>query len=129
MRLLSGMDVPWATNATNGLTTQNHLVHWRSVQLEAAKLLELGCVLPATNLPHFEMYRWAFVGTEFDAPEDKFTANGNIDEVQLFTNAGGTYVPHIRRIARLMDMKYSVHSPVIYYSNYDLLNLLNIMLL
>ena len=52
LRLLSGMDAPWANN---GLLHQNHLTHWRMVQLETAKLLELGCVLPATNLPHFQM--------------------------------------------------------------------------
>ncbi|XP_055387481.1 protein dopey-1 homolog isoform X2 [Condylostylus longicornis] len=109
MRLLSGMDVPWAVNAGNGLTSQTHLIHWRAVQLEASKLLELGCILPATNLPHFQMYRWAFVGTEFDAPEKKIPIpNGNVDETQLFA---GIYVPHVRRIARLMDMKYTVHSP------------------
>lgn len=50
MRLISGMDVSWAHSGT-----QNHLIHWRMVQLETAKLLELGCVLPATNLPHFQM--------------------------------------------------------------------------
>lgn len=52
MRVLSGMDSPWASNGT---VNQNHLNHWRTVQLETAKLLELGCVLPATNLPHFQM--------------------------------------------------------------------------
>lgn len=52
LRVLSGMDAPWAIN---GIVNQNHLNHWRTVQLETAKLLELGCVLPATNLPHFQM--------------------------------------------------------------------------
>lgn len=67
-------------------------------------------MLPATNLPHFQMYRWAFVGTEFDAPEEKIVTNGHMEEVQLYSCSG--YVPHVRRIARLMDLKYAVHSPV-----------------
>lgn len=111
MRILSAMDVSWAVNLGNGLATQNHLLYWRSVQLEAAKLLELGCVLPATNLPHFQMYRWAFVGTEFDVHEDKILSNGSLEELSMSSQ----YVPHIRRISRLMDMKYAVHSPVSYF--------------
>lgn len=114
MRLLSGMDVSWSSNSSsNGFTSQNHLVYWRSVQLEASKLLELGCVLPATNLPHFQMYRWAFVGTEFDVHEEVPISNGTSADDQMIATLSSTlYVPHIRRIARLMDMKYAVHSPV-----------------
>ncbi|XP_017468735.1 PREDICTED: protein dopey-1 homolog [Rhagoletis zephyria] len=113
MRLLSGMDVSWSSNSSgNGLSSQNQVTHWRSVQLEASKLLELGCVLPATNLPHFQMYRWAFVGTEFDVHEDVPIMNGSSDEqIATATLPTTIYVPHIRRIARLMDMKYAVHSP------------------
>ncbi|CAD7078230.1 unnamed protein product, partial [Hermetia illucens] len=106
---LSGIDVSWSVNTGNGISSLNHLACWRNVQLEASKLLELGCVLPATNLPHFQMYRWAFVGTEFDAPEEKIVTNGHMEEVQLYSCSG--YVPHVRRIARLMDLKYAVHSP------------------
>lgn len=53
--MLSGLDSQWVTNSNNGLHSHGH-PHWRMVQLETAKLLELGCVLPATNLPHFQMY-------------------------------------------------------------------------
>lgn len=87
--------------------------HWRSVQLEACKLLELGCVLPATKLPHFQMYRWAFVGTEFDVHEEVVPLplpNGSIENLAALPNA--LYVPHVRRVARLMDMKYTNQSPV-----------------
>ncbi|CAD7014106.1 protein dopey-1 homolog [Ceratitis capitata] len=114
MRLLSGMDVSWSSNSSsNGFSSQNQVTHWRSVQLEASKLLELGCVLPATNLPHFQMYRWAFVGTEFDVHEDVPIMNGNSDEQTTTATLPTTvYVPHIRRIGRLMDMKYAVHSPI-----------------
>lgn len=54
IRMLSGLDSSWITNSSNGLHSHGH-PHWRMVQLETAKLLELGCVLPATNLPHFQM--------------------------------------------------------------------------
>lgn len=116
MRLLSGMDVSWnsSNSSNNGLNSQNQVLHWRSVQLEASKLLEIGCVLPATNLPHFQMYRWAFVGTEFDAHEEVVSIlNGEADGDQLTaTLTSNCYVPHVMRIARLMDMKYAVHSAV-----------------
>lgn len=55
LRLLSGIDAPWAANQNNGLINQQNLINWRAVQLETAKLLELSCVLPATNLPYFQM--------------------------------------------------------------------------
>uniref|UniRef100_A0A1I8NRH4 Uncharacterized protein n=1 Tax=Stomoxys calcitrans TaxID=35570 RepID=A0A1I8NRH4_STOCA len=111
IRMVTGMDTSWSSSSANGITSQSQLFYWRSVQLEASKLLEMGCVLPATLLPHFQMYRWAFVGTEFDVA-DKVTANGgmvNEDNLGQMT----LYVPHIRRIARLMDMKYTVHSPTL----------------
>lgn len=52
--MLSGLDSNWVTNSNNGLHSHGH-PNWRMVQLETAKLLELGCVLPATFLPHFQM--------------------------------------------------------------------------
>lgn len=106
LRVLSGMDAPWATNANNGVINQNHLTHWRTVQLETAKLLELGCVLPATNLPHFQMYRWAFVGSQYNSTGDAL--NGNIEDIQL---SSSIFTPHVRRIARLMDLRFTCHSP------------------
>lgn len=95
------------------MNTQTPVQQWRSVQLEACKLLELGCVLPATKLPHFQMYRWAFVGTEFDVHEEVVPLplpNGSVENLAALPSA--LYVPHVRRVARLMDMKYTSHSPV-----------------
>ncbi|ALC42553.1 CG15099 [Drosophila busckii] len=116
-RLLPGIDVSWSSSnssASNGLNAQTPMQHWRSVQLEACKLLELGCVLPATKLPHFQMYRWAFVGTEFDVHEEVVPLplpNGSVDNLAALPNA--LYVPHVRRVARLMDMKYTNQSPLL----------------
>ncbi|XP_032590536.1 protein dopey-1 homolog isoform X2 [Drosophila grimshawi] len=116
-RLLPGIDVSWSSSnssASNGINAQTPMQQWRSVQLEACKLLELGCVLPATKLPHFQMYRWAFVGTEFDVHEEMVPLplpNGSIENLAALPNA--LYVPHVRRVARLMDMKYTSHSPLL----------------
>lgn len=112
-RLLPGIDVSWSSsnsNTSNGINAQTPMQHWRSVQLEACKLLELGCVLPATKLPHFQMYRWAFVGTEFDVHEEVPLFNGSVENLAAMPSA--LYVPHVRRVSRLMDMKFTSHSPV-----------------
>lgn len=97
---------------------QHHLNHWRNVQLETSKLLELGCVLPATNLPHFQMYRWAFVGSrQYDAAS-RFGENGDEggDRRHHVANAADVtspvFIPHVQRIARLMDLRFTTHSPV-----------------
>ncbi|KAL7736850.1 hypothetical protein ACLKA6_015684 [Drosophila palustris] len=112
-RLLPGIDVSWSSsnsNTSNGINAQTPMQHWRSVQLEACKLLELGCVLPATKLPHFQMYRWAFVGTEFDVHEEVPLSNGSVENLAALPSA--LYVPHVRRVSRLMDMKFTSHSPL-----------------
>jgi hypothetical protein len=106
--MLAGLDHSWVTNTNNGLQSLGH-PNWRMVQLETAKLLELGCVLPATNLPHFQMYRWAFVGSQHDY--------GCADYINGDCHLGAhdphhAFIPHVTRIARLMDLRYTTHSPV-----------------
>lgn len=122
LRMITGLDGTWPTAAlNNGLILQNQICHWRAVQLETSKLLEMGCILPATLLPHFQMYRWAFVDTELSTSSLSVQiVNGNMSsssDESLATPAQivsgpNIYVPHIKRIARLMDLKYTVHSPV-----------------
>lgn len=105
IRMLSALDTQWVTNSSNGLHAHGH-PHWRMVQLETAKLLELGCVLPAVNLPHFQMYRWAFVRSQYDwCTIPGGVVNGDASSMPVF-------VPHVTRIARLMDLRYTTHSPV-----------------
>ncbi|KAJ8674892.1 hypothetical protein QAD02_010678 [Eretmocerus hayati] len=94
IKLLSALDSSWAVNANNGLQAHGH-PHWLHLQLAAAKLVDLALLLPAHRLPQFQMYRWAFVG---DA------AAGTIENNNL--NSG--FVPHITRIARLMEAKVSL---------------------
>ncbi|XP_049292630.1 protein dopey-1 homolog isoform X1 [Anopheles funestus] len=100
IRMLSGLDTAWVTNTSNGLYSYGH-PHWRMVQLETAKLLELGCVLPATILPHFQMYRWAFVSSQ----NENLHKSGGYDEKKM------AFIPHVSRISQLMDLRYTSHSP------------------
>lgn len=99
--MLSGLDTAWVTNSNNGVNSQNH-ASWRMVQLETAKLLELGCVLPASSLPHFQMYRWAFVGSQHDQLSKDLSNKTEKDSPQFYK-----FVPHITRIAQLMDIRYA----------------------
>lgn len=108
--MLSGLDTAWVTNSNNGLHAHGH-PSWRNVQLETAKLLELGCVLPATILPHFQMYRWAFVDGLFDGCSSDIV-NGSENDVQPLSK----FIPHVTRIAQLMDFRYTSHSPVCFIS-------------
>ncbi|XP_011499422.1 PREDICTED: protein dopey-1 homolog [Ceratosolen solmsi marchali] len=92
IKLLSALDSSWAVNSNNGLQAHGH-PHWLHLQLAAAKLLDLALLLPAHRLPQFQMYRWAFVG---DA------ASGSTEN----NNLSSDFVPHITRIAKLMDNKF-----------------------
>ncbi|XP_033225159.1 protein dopey-1 homolog isoform X2 [Belonocnema kinseyi] len=92
IKLLSALDASWAVNANNGLQAHGH-PHWLQLQLAAAKLLDLALLLPAHRLPQFQMYKWAFVG---DAAAIG-TENNNLSS---------DFVPHITRIAKLMDNKF-----------------------
>ncbi|KOX80596.1 Protein dopey-1 like protein [Melipona quadrifasciata] len=90
IKLLSALDSSWAVNASNGLQAHGH-PHWLQLQLAAAKLLDLALLLPAHRLPQFQM--WAFVGD---------SAAGSMEN----NNLASDFVPHITRIAKLMDTKY-----------------------
>jgi hypothetical protein len=118
--MMSALDTAWVTNTNNGLHAQNH-PSWRMVQLETAKLLELGCVLPATNLPHFQMYRWAFVGSQHDYCSADIAVNG-IDQDSLLLSK---FIPHVTRIAQLMDFRYTSHSPVSFLKNFNKIEFIN----
>ncbi|XP_066603567.1 protein dopey-1 homolog isoform X2 [Prorops nasuta] len=96
IKLLSALDSSWAVNTSNGLQAHGH-PHWLQLHLAAAKLLDLALLLPAHRLPQFQMYRWAFVG---DA------ATGSTEN----NNLSSDFVPHITRIAKLMDSKYKLET-------------------
>ncbi|XP_012276640.1 protein dopey-1 homolog isoform X2 [Orussus abietinus] len=100
IKLLSALDSSWAINASNGLQAHGH-PHWLQLQLAAAKLLDLALLLPADRLPQFQMYRWAFVG-------DKAAESTGVES----NNLSSDFVPHITRIAKLMDFKYQEATPL-----------------
>ncbi|KAK7864583.1 hypothetical protein R5R35_003176 [Gryllus longicercus] len=98
IRLLSALDSSWVVNSNNGLHAHGHPA-WLQLQLSAAKLLDLALALPAHRLPQFQMYRWAFVGGS-ECPS--LNNNQPHDEPARSPD----FVPHVARIARLMDTKF-----------------------
>ena len=62
--------------------------------------------LPASLLPQFQMYRWAFVreGATTSNNNNAATANNNNGLQQQ------DFVPHIARIAKLLENKVAVRS-------------------
>ncbi|KAK2715897.1 protein dopey-1-like isoform X2 [Artemia franciscana] len=86
---LAALESTWIVGNTN-LQMRNH-PGWLQVYLQATKLLDLALCLPSEQLPQFQLYRWAFVGTGDCIPQ-----NGPIDS---------EYVPHARRIAKSMRSK------------------------
>lgn len=55
-------------------------------------------------------YRWAFVGSQYDNISSDFI-NGT-DDMQFASSTSPLFIPHVRRIARLMDLRFTSHSPV-----------------
>ncbi|KAK3917430.1 Protein dopey-1-like protein [Frankliniella fusca] len=112
IRLVSGLDLAWMSDRSNGLDARGH-PHWLQLQLAAAHLLHLALQLPAHRLPQFQMYRWAFVGSS-----EVSSMNNNNASVMGCMNSNSTsasddesgrslqFIPHVSRIARLMDSKY-----------------------
>ena len=61
LKRLSTLDTSWVVSAgSNGLAAHNS-PQWMSLYLSVCKLLDLCLALPASTLPQFQMYRWAFV--------------------------------------------------------------------
>lgn len=54
IRLMSGLDLAWVSDRSNGLHARGH-PHWLQLQLAAAHLLHLALQLPAHRLPQFQM--------------------------------------------------------------------------
>ncbi|XP_046393858.1 protein dopey-1 homolog isoform X2 [Ischnura elegans] len=112
IRLLSMLDSSWVVNSSNGLHAHGHPA-WLQLQLAACKLLDLALLLPAHRLPQFQMYRWAFVGgvgasdpgPRGDAEDESVVSEGE-EKVK-----SPEFVPHVTRIARLMNKKLSKQTP------------------
>ncbi|CAH0546183.1 unnamed protein product [Brassicogethes aeneus] len=95
IKLMSTLDASWATNSSNGLHALGN-PHWLKLHLSTAKLLDCALLLPATSLPQFQMYRWAFVGDDLE----RLNESNQI-----------AFLPHVLRIADLMEKRY-VDTPI-----------------
>ena len=56
-------------------------------------------------------YRWAFVGSQHDYCSSDIVNGGNEHHHQTPAPLS-VFIPHVTRIARLMDFRYTTHSPV-----------------
>uniref|UniRef100_T1J3V3 Uncharacterized protein n=1 Tax=Strigamia maritima TaxID=126957 RepID=T1J3V3_STRMM len=105
LRRLSTLDSSWVVSPNNGLNAHNNPA-WLQLYLSVCKLLDLTLTLPADRLPQFQMYRWAFVG-------DLTPTNVNNNDVELSLNLKNQtplstgFVPHITRLAYLLNKKVS----------------------
>ena len=106
IRRLSTLDSTWVTNSSNGLQGHAH-PHWLHVYLATCKLLHVALSLPATRLPQFQMYRWAFVGDEVVRDGDISSAPAADCSLPLSTAAAATtsFIPYLCRIYRLLKTK------------------------
>jgi len=113
LKRVSTLDSTWVAAAANaagpglGLGLQAHnSPAWLSVYLAVSKLLDQAVALPASLLPQFQMYRWAFVREGSCAEE---VENGHGPGVSPFQVQD--FVPHIARIARLLEAKLGREIP------------------
>lgn len=60
---------------------------------------------------HFR-YRWAFVGSHHDYCSSDIVNGGDNHELNNQTTPLSRFIPHVTRIAQLMDFRYTSHSPV-----------------
>ncbi|XP_072162239.1 protein DOP1 homolog isoform X2 [Bemisia tabaci] len=104
IRLL--LDWPWTGNS-NGLQSSLMQPQWLQLALAVAKLLDLALRLPADHLPQFQMYRWAFVGSSEPPSESSVSSNKKPSSNQLNSD----FIPHVNRIAALMDAKFDTSIP------------------
>ncbi|XP_059152409.1 protein dopey-1-like [Physella acuta] len=95
---IAALDSSWA-HLGNGLNAHNHPA-WLQLYLSVCKLLDMCVVLPADQVPQFQLYRWAFVGT---AGEDEYQT---LEESKDFTRRPSSlFTPHIIRLSRLLNNK------------------------
>ena len=88
-------------NTNNGLQGHAHPA-WLHLYLATCKLLHLALSLPATRLPQFQMYRWAFVGDDvFAGDGDISNSSSNSDQLKATPN----FIPYLTRIYRLLRNK------------------------
>ncbi|XP_077487312.1 LOW QUALITY PROTEIN: protein DOP1A [Amblyomma americanum] len=118
LRRLQGLDSSWAVS--NGLNAHNHPA-WLQLYLSACKLLDLAVALPADMLPQFQMYRWAFIGD--NAP---LSSDGTQSQQEVPSRGQHEFVPHIVRLAALMNKNNPNYEAPSHKSGRPLLSLTSI---
>ncbi|GIY77558.1 protein dopey-1 [Caerostris extrusa] len=98
LRRISTLDSSWVMNSGNGLNAHNHPA-WLHLYLSVCKLLDMTVALPANVLPQFQMYRWAFIG---DSPP---LSSEYSDRGENKYPDSPEFVPHIKRLANLLNKK------------------------
>ncbi|BFZ09520.1 hypothetical protein BsWGS_12559 [Bradybaena similaris] len=93
---IAALDSSWA-HLGNGLNAHNNPA-WLQLYLSVCKLLDMCVVLPADQVPQFQLYRWAFVGT---AGEDYYQMPDDSDDPSW--RPSPLFMPHIIRLSRLMN--------------------------
>lgn len=103
IRRLGALDSAWVTSTTNGLQGHAHPA-WLHLYLSTCKLLHLALCLPATRLPQFQMYRWAFVGDSNTFADGDIGGSSSKIQQQVTPN----FIPYLTRIYRLLHSKVSL---------------------
>ncbi|CAN7989377.1 unnamed protein product [Ixodes hexagonus] len=116
LRRLQGLDSSWAVS--NGLNAHNHPA-WLQLYLSACKLLDLAVALPADMLPQFQMYRWAFIGD--NAP--LLSSDGTQSLGDSSKADQPEFVPHIMRLAALMNKNNPNYEPLVPRAGHPFLTL------
>ncbi|XP_042147641.1 protein dopey-1 isoform X6 [Ixodes scapularis] len=119
LRRLQGLDSSWAVS--NGLNAHNHPA-WLQLYLSACKLLDLAVALPADMLPQFQMYRWAFIGD--NAP--LLSSDGTQPLQDNSKSEHHEFVPHIMRLAALMNKNNPNYEPLVQRAGHPFLTLTSI---
>lgn len=118
LRRLQGLDSSWAVS--NGLNAHNHPA-WLQLYLSACKLLDLAVALPADMLPQFQMYRWAFIGDNAPLSHD-----GTQSQQESLPKGQHEFVPHIVRLAALMNKNNPINENLHHKNGRPLLSLTSI---
>lgn len=112
IRRLGALDSTWVTHSANGLQNYTNPA-WMHLYLATCKLLHLALALPATLLPQFQMYRWAFVGDDktiaaaCDDSDSDGVGEGDISTSNrsIHQQVTPNFVPYLSRIYRLLRNK------------------------
>ncbi|GFR98644.1 protein dopey-1 [Elysia marginata] len=96
---IAALDSSWA-HLGNGLNAHNNPA-WLQLYLAVCKLLDMCLVMPADQVPQFQLYRWAFVGTAGEEDYETF-----YEEDPASTHRPNPlFTPHIIRLSRLINLK------------------------